>query len=161
LRPSVLDDLGLIPALESHIQAFTARTHLPVAFDAFPGVEKLDSTKRTALYRIAQEALTNIARHAKASQVTLHISGHKDAVLMEITDNGRGFSPEKALLAARGKRLRLGMLGKRERAEMIDGTFLLASAPGKGTTVRVEIPLAGSPAKKSPKRKPASPRPAP
>jgi signal transduction histidine kinase len=140
LRPAVLDDLGLIPALHSFVKIFSKRTRLHVHLKAFAGVEELDIAKRTVLFRVAQEALTNIARHAHARQVEVNFQKVHNVAHMEIKDDGKSFSVERALHANTGKRL--GLLGMRERVEMVGGTFCVESAPGKGTTVRVEIPFA-------------------
>jgi signal transduction histidine kinase len=140
LRPAVLDDLGLIPALHSFVKKFSKRTRLHVHLKIFAGVEQLDLNKRTVLYRIAQESLTNVARHAKASRVQVNIQKlHRDA-RMEIKDDGKSFEVERVLHAKSNKQL--GLLGMRERVEMVGGTFCVESAPGHGTTVRVEIPFA-------------------
>lgn len=138
LRPAVLDDLGLIPALQSYIKSLTERTGLRVNFTAFAGVEKQDITVRTMLYRVVQEALTNVIRHAKAGRVHVRIASHGGALRMEIKDNGQGFKVESAALARSSKRL--GLLDMRERVEMIGGNFHVDSVPGKATTVRAEIP---------------------
>ena len=150
LRPSVLDDLGLIPALQSFMTSYMEDTGIRVTLKAFAGIEQADGTTRTVLYRIAQEALTNVARHAKASQADLSIQNLDGGICMEITDNGCGFA-----VAGKGsaeKNNRLGLLGMRERVEMIGGTFCIKSAPGKGTTIRVEIPAAVESAKLSPEK---------
>jgi signal transduction histidine kinase len=139
LRPAVLDDLGLIPALHSYVKIFSQRTHLHVHLKAFAGVEQLDIAKRTVLFRVAQEALTNVARHAHAQRVDLNIHKLHSVAHMEIKDDGKSFSVERQLHAKGGKRL--GLLGMRERVEMVGGTFCVESAPGHGTTVRVEIPF--------------------
>jgi signal transduction histidine kinase len=139
LRPAVLDDLGLIPALHSFMKSFGARTGLLSHLKAYAAVEDLDAAKRTVLYRVAQEALTNVARHAKASRVEVNIQQQNSAACMEIKDDGRSFEVERRMRAKGSKRL--GLLGMRERVEMIGGTFCVKSAPGHGTTVRVEIPL--------------------
>jgi signal transduction histidine kinase len=140
LRPAVLDDLVLIPALHSFLKVFGARTGLAAHLTAFAAVENLDAAKRTVLYRVALEALTNVARHAKASRVEVNIRQQKSAACMEIKDDGRSFEVEHRLRAKGSKRL--GLLGMRERVEMIGGTFCVESAPGHGTTVRVEVPFA-------------------
>jgi signal transduction histidine kinase len=140
LRPAVLDDLGLIPALHSFVKIFSKRTRLPVHLKAFAGVEQLDIAKRTVLFRVAQEALTNVARHAHAHRVEVNIHKLHNTARMEIKDDGKSFSVERALHANTGKRL--GLLGMRERVEMVGGTFCVESAPGKGTTIVVEIPFA-------------------
>ena len=152
LRPAVLDDLGLIPALQSYIKGFREETGLGVTFTAFAGVEEQNSAVRTVLYRVAQEALSNVARHAKASHAIVRIASRKGAVGMEITDNGHGFQVEGTLFAKTSERL--GLLGMRERVEMVGGTFCAESAPGEATTIRVEIPPRGS-VKKLPQKKSA------
>jgi signal transduction histidine kinase len=149
LRPAVLDDLGLIPALHSFMKGFAARTGLLSHLKAYAGVEDLDGTKRTVLYRVAQEALTNVARHAKASRVEVNIQKQNSGACMEIKDDGRSFEVERGMRARGNKRL--GLLGMRERVEMIGGTFCVKSAPGQGTTVRVEIPFA-NPKKPTPRK---------
>jgi signal transduction histidine kinase len=140
LRPAVLDDLGLIPALHSFMKSFTTRTGVRTHLTTFAAVEELDTAKRTVLYRVAQEALTNVARHAKASRVEVSIQKFDSTARMDINDDGRSFQVERKLDAKGNKRL--GLLGMRERIEMVGGTFCVESAPGHGTTVRVEIPFA-------------------
>ena len=135
LRPTMLDDLGIIPTLRSFVQDFTQRTGLPVEVNADAGMEKLENAARTVLYRIAQEALTNVSRHAKATHAEINLQKCAGCICMEIKDNGHGFDTNDIT-----KNNRLGMLGMRERAEMIGGTFSIASAPGHFTCVRVEIP---------------------
>jgi PAS domain S-box-containing protein len=139
LRPTVLDDLGLIPALHTFMKNFKAETGIRVSLSAFAAVEQLHGDKRTVLYRVAQEALTNVARHAQASQVEVKLQKLDDAVCMTITDDGKGFPTECMVRAKKGKRL--GLLGMRERLEIIGGNFTVSSAPGKGTTVLAQIPL--------------------
>lgn len=147
LRPSVLDDLGLIPALESFMKEFMEKTGVRVSLKAFADIEMLDSIKRTVLYRIAQEALTNVARHAHANHVAVCFQDQSGVIRMEITDDGQGFAVD-GTSKAKTKNNRLGLLGMRERVEMVGGTFCVESAPGKGTTVRIEVPVASSGAKK-------------
>jgi PAS domain S-box-containing protein len=139
LRPAVLDDLGLIPALQSLMKTVADRKRLTIRLTAFAGVEVLDNERRTVLYRFAQEALANVARHAHASLVTINIHDLAGAVRMEVHDNGKSFVVARALSAKTNKRL--GLLGMRERVEMLGGTVAIESAPGHGTTVRAEFPL--------------------
>jgi len=139
LRPAVLDDLGLIPALHSFMKSFTARTGVHTRLTAFAGVERLETTRRTVLFRVAQEAINNVARHAKASRVEVSIQKLPNGICMKIGDNGRSFNVERALHVNGGKRL--GLLGMRERLEMVGGNFGIESAPGKGTTIIAQIPL--------------------
>jgi len=154
LRPTVLDDLGLIPALQSFIKDFTKRTNIRIHFTAFAGVEQLNSTQRTVLYRVAQSALANVDKHAHASDVKVSIRKLQGAIRLEIHDNGKSFDMKRVLFAKRHKRL--GLLGSRERVEMIGGIFGVASAPGQGTTISVEIPTTGDGPKGAPKTSPKS-----
>ena len=102
-------------------------------------MSELNGDKRTVLYRVAQEALTNVARHAQASRAEVKIQKLDGAICMTIKDDGKGFQTERVLRAKKGKRL--GLLGMRERLEMVGGNFTVTSAPGKGTTVLAQIPL--------------------
>ena len=95
--------------------------------------------RRTTLYRVAQEALTNVARHAKAGRVEISIKKLPAGICMKITDDGKSFPVEKVLNAKGGKRL--GLLGMRERLEMVGGLLEIVSAPGKGTTITAQIPV--------------------
>ena len=140
LRPAVLDDLGLIPALHSFMKNYTAETGVRTHLTAAAQVEQLDTARRTVLYRVAQEALTNVSRHAQASEVYVKIERLDGTISMEVKDNGKGFHHEK--LTSGKKNKRLGLLGMRERVEMVHGDFEIRSAPGKGTMVQVRIPLA-------------------
>jgi PAS domain S-box-containing protein len=146
LRPTVLDDLGLIPALQSFISDFTKRTNIHTHFTAFSGVEQLDGIQRTVLYRVAQSALTNIHQHAKAREAEVTIRKLPGAIRLEIHDNGKSFEVNQVLFTKRHKRL--GLLGSRERVEMIGGKFGIESAPGRGTTISAEIPITGNDPKK-------------
>jgi len=136
LRPAVLDDLGLIPALLSYLNDFTARTGVRAHLNTFAGVEELDMARRTVLFRVAQEALANVSRHAQASRVEVTLQKLPNGVGMKIQDDGKSFSVEKTL---RGKRL--GLLGMRERLEMVGGKFGVESSPGQGTTIEAQIPF--------------------
>lgn len=138
LRPAVLDDLGLIPALLSFVKLFSKRTRIHVELKIFAGVEQLENNQRTTLYRVAQEALTNVSRHAHASRVEVNIQKVTDGVCMKIGDNGKSFEVER-VLNARGQK-RLGLLGMRERLEMVGGRFAIDSTPGEGTTITAWLP---------------------
>jgi PAS domain S-box-containing protein len=139
LRPTALDDLGLIPALHTFMKDFTKRTGIRVHFTTFAGVEQLSGSRRTVLYRVVQSALTNVAQHSHASRVKVSLRKTAGTVHMEITDNGRSFDVERVLHDKRNRRL--GLLGMRERVEMVGGSFSVQSAPGQGTTVRARIPV--------------------
>jgi signal transduction histidine kinase len=139
LRPAMLDHLGLIPALHSFMKRFSQETGIRVSLTAFAGLEKLSNAKRTVLYRVAQEALTNVARHAQASRVQVSIRRFKKTVGMQIKDNGKGFELKQVLFVNGCERL--GLLGIRERVEMFGGKFTVESAPGRGTTIHAQIPF--------------------
>jgi signal transduction histidine kinase len=146
LRPAVLDDLGLIPALHSFLKNFTARTGVRANLTAFAGVEQMSPAQRTALYRVAQEALTNVARHAQASRVEVSIQKLPDCICMNIKDDGKSFEVDRVARVHGSKRL--GLLGMRERLEMVGGRLEVQSAPGQGTTITAQIST-GQAAKKS------------
>ncbi|MDI6451581.1 sensor histidine kinase [Anaerobaca lacustris] len=141
LRPPALDDLGLIPALHSYVNDFGKRMGLSVQLTGFTRgrTELLDSDKRTVLYRVVQEALINVAKHAKASEVTVSIRKLRGAICIEVHDDGKSFDVREMLSNRRRKAL--GLLGMRERVEMVGGCFAVKSSPGKGTTIRAEIPV--------------------
>jgi len=141
LRPAALDDLGVIPALHSYLKDFAKRTGLSIRFASFTRgrIEQLDSAKRTVLYRVAQEALANVAKHAQASLVRVRIQKLRGVICMEVKDNGKSFEMQSVLSTKRNQRL--GLLGMRERVEMVGGRFAVESALGKGTTIRAEIPI--------------------
>jgi signal transduction histidine kinase len=139
LRPAVLDDLGLIPALHSFVKLFSKRTRIRVHLKVFAGVEQVDTTRRTVLFRVAQEALTNVSRHAHASRVEVSIQKVGGLICMKIKDDGKSFEVER-MMRSRGRK-HLGLLGMRERLEMVGGHFDVESAPGKGTTITARIPF--------------------
>jgi len=149
LRPTVLDDLGLIPAIQSFIKEFTKRTKIRVQFRASTEVEQLNSTQRTVLYRVAQSALTNVEKHALASNASVGIRQIPGAICLKIHDDGKSFEVERVLFATKYKRL--GLLGSRERVEMVGGKFEIASKKGHGTTISAEIPISNNVPKSTPK----------
>jgi len=140
LRPSVLDDLGLVPALIAYNKSLAERKKIKISMTVFVGVEALGDDQRTMLFRVAQEALANVVRHARATQVKMSICEIPDAVRMEISDNGRSFLVEKVVSDKNPKRL--GLVGMKERVEMVGGQLTIVSERSRGTTVRVEIPFA-------------------
>jgi signal transduction histidine kinase len=139
LRPAMLDELGLLPALRSYLRVFAERTGVRARFRGAPEAEALDSEQKTIVFRIAQESLTNVAKHAHASRVGVTLEKRPGAVRVQIKDNGKAF-PVEEQLSATGKK-HLGLLGMQERVRLVNGRFAVRSAPGKGTTVCVEIPL--------------------
>jgi len=139
LRPASLDDLGLIPALRSYIEDLPAQKGRQIRFTASAGVEALDNDKRTVLYRVAQEALINVARHAHASLVKVSILKTPEGVCLEVADDGKAFDVGRLASAAWVNHL--GLHGMRERVEMVGGRFSVVSASGTGTTIRAVVPL--------------------
>ncbi len=139
LRPTALDDLGLIPALKSLAELFAKESGIRVNLTASVKVESMNSDRRTVLYRVAQEALANVARHAGATRITVQIQEAQDAVCMHITDDGCSFDVQRVLHS--GKSKRMGLLGMRERVEMVDGTFSIESEPERGTTITALVPF--------------------
>lgn len=138
LRPASLDRLGLVAAVRQHIKQFEGQTAIPVEFMPINlGEERFPPEVEITAYRVVQEALTNVARHAQAGRASVILKRRGDRLLAIIEDNGRGLNVKKAM--ARG---RLGLQGMRERAEMLGGRFSLESTPGSGTTIFVEILLA-------------------
>lgn len=136
LRPAVLDDLGLEAALERYIKQWQARYHLPVDLLVHLGDQRLPAGIETALYRIIQEAFTNIARHAQADAISVLVERRQQEVAVVIEDNGRGFDPEQV-----SKNGRLGLLGMQERAELVGGRLAIESTPGKGCSLFIRMPL--------------------
>ena len=134
LRPGVLD-LGLAAAVEWQVQEFQARTGIQCSLRLLTH-EVFAPDVSTALFRILQETLTNIARHAKATQVEVVNQKQGDRLVLRISDNGRGFDPEDPSISKS-----LGLLGMRERVAILGGGVNIASAPGKGTTVTAWVPL--------------------
>lgn len=139
LRPGVLDDLGLGPALQALTDDFAVRTGITVDFETVVFRNRLDRDARIALYRVAQEALTNIERHAKASNVSVHVSGTRNGAIMRISDDGQGMewpiNPRR-----RSASSGLGMRNMQERIEQLDGTLHVESS-STGTVIEARVPL--------------------
>ena len=136
LRPTVLDDFGLDAALEWLTANFSQRTKISVHYVSSLGSRRLGDFTETPLFRIAQEALTNVARHSGASEVKIALRHDDHSVTLEMEDNGRGFSPD----APRGQPS-LGLVGMRTRARGAGGAFRLESAPGRGVKIEVTCPV--------------------
>lgn len=140
LRPAILDDLGLIPALRSMIKDLPLPPDLKIHLKTVPEAENLNMIHRTVIFRVAQEALLNVIRHSEARRVVVRLQAIKDGIRLEVNDNGKAFSVDRVLFSNNSKRL--GLLGMKERVEMIGGVFAIASAKGEGTTVSADIPFA-------------------
>jgi two-component system sensor histidine kinase UhpB len=138
LRPSVLDDYGLMAALRWHVERFSARTEFTTTL--LPEQElkvKLPRVVETAIFRIAQEALTNVVKHAKACQVTIQVEEVEGHVRLVIADDGVGF--DRKILRQPGGQPGWGLVTMRERATSVGGYLSVNSEPGKGTKVMLEV----------------------
>lgn len=138
LRPAVIDDLGLISALGSMLSRFTERTRILTDLQNNTSLDELNTAQRTCLFRIAEEAFTNIARHSGASHAGIKLLKTQTHITMTIHDDGKGFRESAAWKMRSHKRL--GLLGMRERAEMLHGTFAIESQIARGTDITVVIP---------------------
>jgi two-component system sensor histidine kinase UhpB len=141
LRPSALDDHGLRAALETQLKRFSARTGVEARLETAGDPDSLADVVQTAIYRVAQEALTNVTRHAGATVVELVVAEDDRGVELRVSDDGRGFDPAvlphvKSLTPGRG----LGLIGMAERARLIGGELDVRSAPGGGTTIALRVP---------------------
>jgi signal transduction histidine kinase len=151
LRPAALDDLGLAAALEALARRAQAIDGLDVQTEIDLGPEhdaqRLDPELESTIYRVVQEALTNVSRHAEADSAVVSVKERDGVVRASVTDDGKGL-PEADRLGPRGDGLEggFGMSGMRERAELVGGELELVPAPGKGTVMRLTVPLAGRPA---------------
>jgi signal transduction histidine kinase len=139
LHPSVLDDLGITSALRVCAHDFEQREHLPIRLALEESGKPLDHHLAECLFRVTQEALRNVAKHAGASQVFVGLSYEDDHVRLRIEDDGRGFTPQDRPTVQRG----LGLISMGERVRLLAGTLTVASEPGRGTRLSVSIPLTG------------------
>ena len=143
LRPMSLDDLGLIATLKEYTNRLMNETDIDIILDAYPEHIHVDSLIEVAIFRIIQEALNNVIRHANASQVFINLKIMEDTLIGSVIDNGVGFDTENQRL----KHLKdsklggFGIYGMKQRAELLKGRLNIKSQPGKGTTLRLEIPL--------------------
>lgn len=136
LRPAVLDDLGIVPALLSHIERYTTQTGIRVDFKHTGLDRRFSADLETAAYRMVQEGLTNVARHAGVMDATVRAFASEDTLSVHIEDRGKGFDPAHIALGTSS-----GLAGMRERAQLLGGTLALDSAPGTGTKILAEIPI--------------------
>ncbi len=139
LRPTILDDLGLLPAFQSHARGYKERTGIEIQINVIRDIDKINDELKTVLYRIFQESLNNIAKHAHASRVIIDLTHQGNKLNFKIQDNGVGFNTDAVLnrgIDAGG----LGIKGIRERVELIGGKLNLKSKPNKGTELWVSIP---------------------
>jgi two-component system sensor histidine kinase UhpB len=133
LRPTALDDHGLVPAIQEQLRRFKAQYGIETSLSTEGELDDLGSDQQLVLYRVTQEALNNVVRHARASSVSVQIARANGAVALEVADDGEGFSVNDS-------RRGLGLDGMAERARLVDGEFELDAAPGRGTTLRLRVP---------------------
>ena len=136
LRPAALDDFGLVPAIERLRDTVEEQSVLTVDVQSSIGDERLSPAIETALYRIVQEALTNVLKHASAARVTVRLSRDQDSVVLVVQDDGEGFEPGRV----RGGGL--GLVGMRERVALLGGRLVVESSEGAGTMLKIEVPIA-------------------
>ena len=156
LRPLMLDDLGLLPAVEWLLNNFRARTGITCEFDLATPELELTEPHATAIFRILQESLTNVARHARATLVEVSLGRDDDAVLLTVQDNGCGFE-----VSGQRDPASFGLMGLRERVYLLDGELTLESRPGSGTRIGVRVPLTAPDAASQAGSFAAAPNPAP
>lgn len=136
LRPMALDDLGLVPALRRFIEAYGDSKEFEIDFRIFGLEERLPSSMEVAIYRLVQESINNISKHAKAKHVMVHLEFKPLKILIKIADDGIGFAE-----AELKKDSRFGLMGMRERVKLLDGEIQIISAPNQGTKILIEIPF--------------------
>lgn len=134
LRPGVLDDLGLGPAIKTLAEEFEARTGITCVFETVVFRNRLDNEAKIALYRIAQEALTNVERHARATRVVIKLRGHRNGATLHISDNGTGLRGDKSSSG-------LGLRNMQERMEQLGGVLEIGRDKGMGTVIEARVPL--------------------
>ena len=141
LRPSALDDHGLVPAVETQLKRFSSRTGIEVRLDTRGEPDELPEVVQTAIYRVAQEALTNVTRHAGATVVELDLGEHEGAAELRVRDDGDGFDPAVvARASAEDATGGLGLVVMAERARLVGGELDVRSAPGGGTSITLRVP---------------------
>jgi signal transduction histidine kinase len=133
LRPSMLDDLGLTSALEWQAREISRRSEMEVDVQSDGVSDDLDDERKICIYRLAQEALNNAAKHSLAANATVRVAQTADRISIEVADNGKGFDLQRV----RG----VGLLGMEERVKRLGGTLIIVSRPGSGTSIKAELPL--------------------
>jgi signal transduction histidine kinase len=151
LRPALLDDLGLVPALQFQLEDFMARNGIACDFSDDNVSEQLPDALKTCVYRVVQEALHNCEKHARANRVRVNVRQTASALFVKVEDNGRGFPLNANGMPSRAAGL--GLIGMRERVSIAGGSFTIDSAPGHGTRIAIQIPLTSAAAP------PAAPKP--
>jgi two-component system sensor histidine kinase UhpB len=141
LRPQMLDELGLLPTLRWLVRTVRERTGLAVTLDSQGCEDRMEPDVETLVYRIAQESLTNVVKHAGVLAARVHLTRQDDRLLLRVEDSGAGFDAE-GVLSARDEERGFGVRAMRDRVHFFNGRFALRSEPGSGTVVEAELPLA-------------------
>lgn len=140
LRPMTLDDLGLIPTLKRFLEELKEREGFAVKFEFHGEDKRLNNTYEVALFRLVQEAVNNAKKYARANQVAVRVDLTPSRIIVKISDDGQGFDLEKIRLETTGKES-FGLLSMKERIELLSGDLQIETAPGKGTVIKVSLPL--------------------
>jgi len=143
LHPPQLDDLGLLAALRWYTSDISNRFGININIVHQGGKPMLTSDVRAVVFRIAQEAITNVVRHAEASKIDIQLDYSEDNIYLRVEDNGQGFNTDTVLKKKPGKPTAWGLLGMVERASLVGGTCNIFSHPGKGTLIEVNVPVFG------------------
>ncbi len=136
LRPAMLDDFGLVPALEAHIERFSKQTGVEIELTSAGTLRRLPGLLEITAFRVVQEALTNVVRHAHVQAASVHVSFEPDRLVLQITDRGEGFEVSPLL----EKPVSSGLSGMKERVNLAGGSLEIDSTPGTGTRVQVVLP---------------------
>jgi signal transduction histidine kinase len=148
LRPAILDDLGLVPALRWQSEVALGERGVQVTVGENLGKRRLPAHVEVALFRIIQEALTNVGRHAQAGHVDVQLEEHDGTLSIAVSDDGQGFDAER-ILGSNGRATSVGLIGMRERVALLGGHMSIDSSPGRGTKLLVVVPLVGFPLTRS------------
>ncbi|MDP2952073.1 MAG: sensor histidine kinase, partial [Chloroflexota bacterium] len=140
LRPSMLDDLGLVSAIRWYAESRLESQGIKASFETSGDEQRLPSQMETALFRVVQEAITNIAKHAEADNVVISLEFNHSTISIEVEDDGRGFDIA-SLSRAADKSGGLGLMGMKERIGLLDGTLTIDSEPSRGTRLSIKVPL--------------------
>jgi two-component system sensor histidine kinase UhpB len=140
IRPQILDELGLVPTLRWLVRAFSKRTGMTLEFVLEGEEAGVDPDAETLVFRVAQEALTNVTKHAHAARAEVRLRREPERLRLEVRDEGQGFDAPAALERP-DEEAGFGLRGMRDRVQLLGGRFEISSAPGAGTTVRLELPL--------------------
>lgn len=146
LRPMALDDLGLVPTLRKFVQDFEERTRIRAVFETAGKEKRLPSAMEAAMFRLVQEAFNNALKHAQATYMSLEIAFKEETVVLVVEDNGVGFNPDAVVAKARYDS-RFGIIGMKERVELMQGKIDIKSAKGQGTKLNIEVPIKADPGK--------------